>query len=287
MPSLDSSYYSSVSLTPELVATETDGLNNWTEHSFPVTWSGSFVITNWWVLSFQFPWSVDAENHPLAPERPFTRAADSIAGMAAFPFTLTLNTTATTLAGLSSARWTRYGLYQPAGAIFSASNPVSTVDTNLYRLTLVDNALLTDYLVFNGSTYDLVFEFQFQTAYSLGSGRSVNGAYSALTNHPAWNGRLQFWSWHTATSLDIAGVTLAGQTQRFHTGAWDPPGRTRTRAVHDFKTGEPYWSHTAVEDGYLENTRLHAANWDPKDPGVTFVPNPNERRVDDEIGRLE
>lgn len=288
MPSLDSAYYSTASLTPELISADDSLLFLWTEYaSFPVTWGESSFGTNWLGLSFSFTYSQDAEGHPLAPSLPFTRPADSISGMAALPYTLTLGTGITSLAGLSSDRWTLYGLYQNTQTIFSSTNPISSLPAS-QQLTLVSSQLITEYLTLNGSTYDLAFSWQFPDDFTLGSGGTVDGPFSKMTNHPAWNRRLQFWAFHdVASHITVTSATLSGPQYRFHSGAWDPPGRTRTRAVHDYKTGEPYWSHEAVRDGYRENTRLHPWNWDPQDPGVTGVPNPNERRVEDEIDSLE
>jgi len=82
-------------------------------------------------------------------------------------------------------------------------------------------------------------------------------------------------------------IQLNIQTWPGHTGWVDAPNRKRTRAVHDYTMGYPTLSDEFVRDGFLEGIMVHRDSWDPKDPEPTYVINPLEGVVDDEIVDLE
>ncbi len=88
-------------------------------------------------------------------------------------------------------------------------------------------------------------------------------------------------------SLPLLPFGLNMQTFPRHTGWVDAPNRKRTRAVHDYTMGYPALSDEFVQDGFLEGIMVHRDSWDPKDPEPTYVINPLEGVVDDEIVDLE
>ena len=110
-----------------------------------------------------------------------------------------------------------------------------------------------------------------------------------------WYGKMNISiDWTAANSVAFAaGANSLGsfqlniQTWPGHTGWVDAPNRKRTRAVHDYTMGYPALSDEFVQDGFLEGIMVHRDSWDPKDPEPTFVINPLEGVVDDEIVDLE
>jgi len=67
------------------------------------------------------------------------------------------------------------------------------------------------------------------------------------------------------------------------------PFDKRGRVVHDYITGQPYFSIEAIKDGYRDGIMVHPDNYDPDDPLDTdyYTPPPGEGSVDDDITDLE
>jgi len=142
----------------------------------------------------------------------------------------------------------------------------------------------------------LVWNLDFLTNYTeSGSGPAViKSPLCKVVNNSLWNGTIQF-IWARATEPEapatyvITAVTFTGYTHKWHTGMSGAQMDLRGRAVHDYITGQPYMSTSAVEDGYREGVMVHPDNYDPADPLDTdfFTPPPGEGVTDDDITNLE
>ena len=49
----------------------------------------------------------------------------------------------------------------------------------------------------------------------------------------------------------------------------------------------PFPSDEFLKDGYLDGATVHMSEWDPADPGPTYVPPSGEGMVSDDITDIE
>lgn len=247
-------------------------------------------------LTFDFGFSYNNGGILLSPDLPFTHVADPIAGIASRPWTLTITTNLTTRSAivniymvLNPQPWTTANSPYTARAGNLADESILIEKLTTLSSSWVQNA--------NGSTWDLIYEFDFDTLGSAYLGSYTNFPMPAsihpfrdIISQPDWNGLFQF---HLdaggAIAMAITSATFSGEVASFHTGFMDQPMGIRGRAVHCYITGQPYMSHEAVEDGYRDGIKVHPDNYDPADPLDTdyFTPPPGEGVVDDEIPDVE
>jgi hypothetical protein len=285
LPTYDSDKVSSLSLTPTQVGNVTGG--SWVEGSLPVTLSILSEIG----ISFDFSVNNDSERGlALAPRLPFTSATDDLAGTGetATTWTLTLSTDLVA----PSASHNLYMVRSPATWSGSSNNPNTNRTNSGNESILVEDLTTTSSTwVLNGSTYDMVWNFNFLTTGYLGSADSavISGRpMFDMVNSPTWNGLFQFHldlSLPDAITTVISAATFAGNTHAWHTGAVGMPLDRRARVVHDYVTGQTYLSDEAVPDGFRDGIMVHPDNFDPDDPRDThpFTPPPGEGVVDDEV----
>jgi hypothetical protein len=143
--------------------------------------------------------------------------------------------------------------------------------------------------VLSSGNYNLVWNFSFLTNYTeTVAGATIISPQAIIINDSLWTGLIQFILVPSST-IEIFGVSFAGQTQAWHTGAYGFDTRERGRVVHDYITGQTYLSTEAVPDGYRDGIMVHPDNYDPPDPLDTnsYTPPPNEGVVDDDIIDVE
>ena len=129
----------------------------------------------------------------------------------------------------------------------------------------------SDIWTLNGSTYDMVFQIDFNTKY--GSGKDKNSIQRYI-QHSTWNGYLAIVITNTGgasyrvnqpTGAVFDRSQATGQYVDFYTGWLDRPA-SRGRPVTDMKTGLPAFAEDLVEDGFLPGIWTSADQWDPIDP---------------------
>ncbi len=261
----------------------------WSESSdFPVTASAGATP----VFNFDFGVSVDSERAlALAPRIPFTNVTADLAGTGETDryWTLTFTTTLTTPA--SSA------------AVYLVSDPDPDLpsSSNLIDLSLTPSAYIIKDLsisdsewVLNGTTYDLVFELDFNSSFTTIDGTTVTNAIHKIVNDPVWNGRIQvFFDLTALENVSITALTFAGLTQPFHSGQMGLDIARRARVVHDYISGTPYLSDEAVTNpwtgGAAGNIPVHPSSADPEEQRRhhPYTPPPGEGVVDDDIPDVE
>ncbi len=286
LPTYDPTNAPSLSLTPDqsgVVVISGPGPYSWAESSLPITLNRVDEVG----ISFTFGVSNDSEGGlALAPLRPFTAATDDLAGTGetAAVWTLTLVTNLTSVSAVPNL----YMVRDPAVWTGTTNTPF------LNRTNSTDQSIVVEDLttgsptwVLSGSTYNLVWNFDFLTTGYVGSstGDVIPGRpMFDVVNSPTWSGLFQFhMDANSAISMTISSATFAGNALEWHTGATDFPLDRRARVVHDYITGQPYLSDEAVEDGFREGIMVHPDNYDPPDPLDTeiYTPPPGEGVIDD------
>lgn len=266
---------------------------DWEEGALPQTQTKFYEVG----ITFDFGFSTSGDLL-LAPSLPFTRPADALRGSAAEPWTLRLETSLTNPVTVLNL----YMVLNPQPWT-TANSPYTCRAGNLadesVKIEQISNTSDAWELNANGSTYDLVWEFDFDTsAREAGWYGSYTLDYISPDIHPfrdlisdsSWNGTLQFHIFAGgAVSCAINAASLTGEVQEFHTGFMNEDINKRSRAVHCYITGQPYMSHEAIEDGWRDGIMVHPDNSDPADPLDTdyFTPPPGEGVVDDEIPDVE
>jgi len=267
----------------------------WVESSLPVS------LTRFREPGFSFDFSISHDGErglALAPRLPFTAVTRDLAGTGETSSVWTL-TFVTSLTSKSPAP-NVYMVRSPSPWSGSTNTPFTN------RMNSGDESILIEDLTSasaswvlnpNGSTYDLVYEFDFLTTADnyLGSASffplsSSIRPFFDLINSSTWNGLVQFHlDAESAISMSVSSVVFSGNVHDWHTGVFGLPLRDRGRATHCYITGEPYFSTTAVQDGYRDNVLVHSDNYDPADSLDTdfFTPPPGEGVVDDEITDVE
>jgi hypothetical protein len=262
----------------------------WIEQALPVTLSRG----NEPGITIDFGYRYNDAGFPMAPALPYTAPADAIAGIAAKPWTLTIETSLTA----TSSRPVFYMVLDPQPWTGNTNTPRTNRDADeslqIERLLLASDTWV---LNANGSTYDLVWEFDFLITADnyLTSAGGVPGPATVrpffdLINSPKWNGLLQFhFDAGAAINMAINSVSFTGEVLEFHYGTMSQPMDVHARAVHCYITGQPYMGHIAVRDDWRPNVMVHPDNYDPADPLDTdyFTPPPGEGVVDDEIPDVE
>ncbi len=282
LPTYDTRHVETTTATLSQQGTDTSG--TWADASFPFTLSAS---TTYMGLTFDFSVTTESERSLLlAPRIPFTNVTDDLAGTSETDryWTLTLTTSNTSI---PSQNFPLTGLFVAAPGLWSSGNLPSTLTNDIALTTIASSS---SEWTLNGSTYDFVFQIDFNASFAV-DGVTTTHVFAKLVNDPAWNGRLLFAVRGTPTSTPqfvVTGATFSGLTNGWHTGAMDMPNR-RGRVVHDYITGAPYMSDEAVQDGFRDGIMIHPDNWDPDDPKDRdpWVPPPGEGVVEDEIVDLE
>jgi hypothetical protein len=265
---------STFSLTPEQMGTEVVSSSDFTEdNTVPVT----VPTSSQFAMSFDFTVDNDStSNLVLAPVRPFSRRADTIANIAKQPITLTLSTSLSSAASVSI-----YMDDDPAPDLWSDSHLPITA-TTATNTRSIDYTSADAVWVLNGSTYDVTFELYTDTDWNtVGSTTTTKDALAQLFSDVLWNGRLQLVV-GILGSCTVSAVTLTGRSVPFWTGtpSLGDPG-SRRRAVLDDRYGMPAFSDTLVEDGFLEGRWVRPDDWDPEDPEADYPGNSQEGEVDD------
>lgn len=289
LPTYDSTKVSSLSLTPAQLGSSTTSNSTWTERTLPLTTRSSVAPG----FSFNFGVTNDTERGlVLAPRIPFTAVTQDLAntGESRVVWTLTLNTTNINPEQTSAAF---YGVTSFAPEAFSTGNDpytLSITEGSSFLMPII--SLLSKTWVQNESgLWDIVLNMNFLSDYTDSvSGATVTSPHAANVNNSGWNGLLQFFIIPSAFwVVTFTDMTFVGKIHDWHTGFMGAPLDVRGRAVHDYKTGQPYMSNEAVADGFLDGIMVHPDNFDPEDPLDTdpFTPPPGEGVVDDELTDIE
>jgi hypothetical protein len=263
----------------------------WIEQDLPITLTRSDEPG----FTLDFGYRYNDNGFPLAPALPYTSPADPIAGIAAKVWTLTVETSLTSTSKIPKF----YMVLDPKP--WGDSEPTTRTDRTNDLSMLVERLLQTSetwVLNANGTTYDLVWEFDFLTTGDnyLHSNDTFTALSSSirpfhdLVNSPNWNGTMKFhFDADAPITMTINAITFTGEVRDFHYGTMSQPMDVHARAVHCYITGQPYMSHTAVQDDYRDGIMVHPDNYDPADPLDTdyFTPPPGEGVVEDEIPDVE
>ncbi len=286
-PAYDSTKVTARSLTPNQVGTEL--ASTWTDTALPIN------VGNFTRLGFSFDFGITTESERglnLAPRIPFTTATDDPAGTGETATTWSLTLT-TDQASIPSSVGSLHGDNAAAPSVWSGTTnvPSDIFDQtgNGYFIETITST--SSAWVQNGSIFELVWNFDFHTNYvdSVGTTTTIERPQWAIVNDPLWNGLMQFVLTLQLNNVSVTAITFAGNTHNWHAGAMGMPMRRRARVVHDFISGQPYMSNTAVRDGFRDNVMVHPDNFDPSDPleESPFTPPPGEGVVDDEVDNLE
>ena len=286
LPAYDSTKVTARSLTPNQVGTELS--STWTDTALPIN-ADDFTR-----VGFSFDFGVTNESErglSLAPRIPFTTATDDLAGTGETATTWTLTLT-TDQASIPSSVGSLHGVNTVAPDPWSGTTNIpSSIFTTAgtgYAVEVIGAS--SSSWTQTGSVFSLVYNFDFHTDYTDSSdGSVVERPQWTIVNDPLWNGLMQFVLTLTIGNVSITAITFAGNTHNWHAGGMGMPMKRRGRVVHDFITGQPYMSDTAVRDGFRDNVMVHPDNFDPSDPleESPFTPPPGEGVVDDEVDDLE
>ncbi len=250
-----------------------DLTNVWTDVAFPMR----ITPTNQNSIGFRFDLGVTTDattGRALGPLRPFTTTADTIASVAARPFTFTIFTTNT-----AQPDFDFYLDGDPAPGTISTANrffPLSgTGFQNLAPTrTEVDGVNNWRWDIQTTDTLDNIFT-------------PITTTDDALFEHfndPLWDGTMNFWlviGFGSFVAYDITSATITGQSIPFWTGTPSLGSGKRDRVVLDDRFGMPTYAGDLVEDGESHGRWVRAKDWDPEIEESTYPGSPLEGDDDD------
>jgi hypothetical protein len=287
LPTYDSSKVSNLSLSTLQIGVDLGG--TWFE-------TGGSNTNNLRTAGFSFDFDISNNTGGLvlAPRLPFTTATTDPAGTGetAGTWTFTIITSGGITDPSSVQTISLYGVVTPTPTTWSDSFLPSTQLTTLGSTYLIETITgSSSSWVFNGATYDLVFNFDFLTNYTeTVGGATLTSPMAVTANSSNWTGVVQFIITGTESALvQFLSASYVGNIHSWHTGLANQPHDRRARVVHDYITGLSYLSDEAVPDGFRHGIMVHPDQWDPVDPleDNPFTPPPGEGVVDDEIIDVE